>query len=120
MPQHGGARPGAGRKPGSRTEKTAEIALRAVSEGISPLEVLLQAMRAAHANGDLDKAAHYARMAAPYCHPRLNAIAALEVTPEDQQLDADRRPVAVRRLAMLVMAAVREAKETGQIEDPSE
>jgi hypothetical protein len=41
----GGARPGAGRKPGSVTRKTREIAAKATAEGITPLEVMLRAMR---------------------------------------------------------------------------
>jgi hypothetical protein len=44
---HGGKRPGAGRKPGSATEKTREIA---------------------------EQASAYAKDAAPYCHARLGAI----------------------------------------------
>lgn len=41
----GGARAGAGRKPGSVTQKTREIAAKATAEGITPLEVMLRAMR---------------------------------------------------------------------------
>lgn len=49
---HGGARKGAGRKAGSTTRKTREIADRATAEGITPLEVMLRAMRehVSHAN----------------------------------------------------------------------
>jgi hypothetical protein len=42
---HGGKRVGAGRKPGSLTTKTREIASKAAEEGITPLEVMLQNMR---------------------------------------------------------------------------
>ena len=41
----GGKREGAGRKPGSKTKKTAEIALKAAEEGITPLEYMLNVMR---------------------------------------------------------------------------
>ena len=41
----GGRRPGAGRKPGSTTKKTAMIAQQARDAGISPLEVMLSTMR---------------------------------------------------------------------------
>lgn len=41
----GGARPNAGRKPGGANQKTREIADRAAREGITPLEVMLKAMR---------------------------------------------------------------------------
>jgi hypothetical protein len=71
---HGGKRPGAGRKPGSATQKTREIAERAAATGITPLEVILAAMRQAWASGDTVLAARFAKDAAPYCHPRLAAI----------------------------------------------
>ena len=72
----GGRRPGAGRKPGSATRKTREIAERAAAEGITPLEVMLEDMRAKYAAGDLEAAADRARDCAPYMHPRLSSISA--------------------------------------------
>lgn len=41
----GGKREGAGRKPGSLTKRTREVAERAAAEGKTPLEVLLENMR---------------------------------------------------------------------------
>lgn len=70
----GGARKNAGRKAGSATKKTREIADRAAAEGITPLEVMLEAMNAARDGGDMDKAAGFAKDAAPYVHPKLAAI----------------------------------------------
>src|SRR6266511_5331757 len=70
----GGRRPGAGRKPGSATRKTREIAEWAAAEGITPLEVMLADMCAKYAAGDLDAAADRACDCAPYMHPRLSAI----------------------------------------------
>jgi hypothetical protein len=70
----GGARKGAGRKPGSATKKTRAIADKAAAEGITPLEVMLEAMNAFRSAGDLDKAAGFAKDAAPYIHPKLAAI----------------------------------------------
>lgn len=78
--RHGGARKGAGRKPGSTTRKTREIADKAAAAGITPLEVMLEAMNAFRGAGDLEKAASFAKDAAPYMHPRL---AAVEHTGED-------------------------------------
>ena len=75
----GGNRAGAGRKPGSKSQRTlARLALaeRAAAEGVTPLEVMLQAMRAHHAAGDLDAAVAVARDAAPYLHSRLSAVEA--------------------------------------------
>ena len=75
----GGKRVGAGRPAGSATRRTREIADAAAKDGLSPLEVMLRAMRE-HALADRwDQAAAVAK-AAPYCHPRL---AAVEVSGED-------------------------------------
>ena len=76
MAGKGGKRPGAGRKMGSVTKKTREIADRAAAEGITPLEVMIAAMRA-HYDAEpprLDEAAAIAKDAAPYMHPRLAAV----------------------------------------------
>ncbi|KWT72245.1 MULTISPECIES: hypothetical protein [unclassified Variovorax] len=89
----GGARKNAGRKTGSATKKTREIADKAAEEGLTPLEVMLQTMRALVGRFDtLQKAARtdderaavpldfmieasgIAKDAAPYIHPRLAAI----------------------------------------------
>ncbi|MET3481558.1 hypothetical protein [Methylobacterium sp. 1973] len=71
---HGGKRTGAGRKPGSTTQKTREIADKAINEGMSPLEVMLTAMRKHAEMGEWKDAASFAKDAAPYVHPRLAAI----------------------------------------------
>lgn len=70
----GGKREGAGRKPGTANVKTREIANKALEEGISPLEVMLSAMRKAYDSADYKEAATYAKDAAPYVHPRLAAV----------------------------------------------
>mgnify|MGYP001569413853 CR=1 FL=1 len=70
---HGGKRSGAGRRKGSKTQRVQEIAAKAAEEGISPLEVMLGAMRAAWPH-DRDAAARFAKDAAPYIHPRLAAV----------------------------------------------
>lgn len=78
----GGARRGAGRKVGSATKRTREIADRASAEGITPLEYMLQLMHTVAPDDwePKEKAAHQAlrfeaaKAAAPYMHPRLAAI----------------------------------------------
>src|SRR5512144_3006852 len=87
----GGRRPGAGRKPGSATRKTREIAERAAAEGITPLEVMLADMRSKYAAGDLDAAADRARDCAPYLHPRLSSISAdyRRIKSIDEMTDAE-------------------------------
>ena len=78
----GGARPGAGRKPGGKNKRTQEIALRAAESGITPIEVMIQAMQLtwkdalqAEDEGErrkLQKAAvEIAKEAAPYIHPKM-------------------------------------------------
>lgn len=68
----GGVRPGAGRKQGATTKKTRDIADKASSEGVTPLEFMLEVMR----DEDADRAERLdmAKAAAPYIHPRLAAV----------------------------------------------
>lgn len=77
----GGKRPGAGRKKGSLTQKTREIAEQAADAGITPLEYMLQIMRAPSDHEDpkvqgAREAMRFeaAKAAAPYIHPRLAAV----------------------------------------------
>lgn len=79
----GGRRQGAGRKAGSATKKTRAIADRAMEEGISPLEFMLQIMRTEASDSIEDDRVRQsimemrfeaAKAAAPYVHPRLAAI----------------------------------------------
>lgn len=69
---HGGSRPGAGRKVGSLTTKTREIAEKAADGGLMPLEYMLQRLR----DETLDSDARFeaAKQAAPYVHPKLSSI----------------------------------------------
>lgn len=73
MPR-GGKRPGAGRKKGSATKRTRAVADRAAADGVTPLEVMLAAMRDHYKAKHLDEAAKIAAAAAPYMHPRLSAV----------------------------------------------
>ena len=77
----GGKRTGAGRKAGSATRRTREIADRAAENGITPLEYMLEVMRAPSEHEDVRvmlarEAMRFeaAKAAAPYVHPRLAAI----------------------------------------------
>jgi len=78
----GGARKGAGRKKGVATKKTREIADRAASEGITPLEYMLQVMRSEPPEGlegpqilsAMMLRFEAAKAAAPYIHPKLSAV----------------------------------------------
>jgi hypothetical protein len=77
MSNRGGNRPGAGRPQGSKNQRTAEIARTAVVAGITPIEVMLGAMRGLWEVGTPEakrEAATIAKDAAPYIHPRLASI----------------------------------------------
>ena len=82
MPK-GGTRPGAGRKPGSKTKKTALVAQRAAEAGITPLEYMLRVMR--DEGAALAERMDAAKASAPYVHPRLSAVelSLSEVNDED-------------------------------------
>jgi formiminotetrahydrofolate cyclodeaminase len=77
MSGRGGRRPGAGRPPGSKNQRTVEIARAAVEAGITPIEVMLNAMRELWDQGTPEskrEAATIAKDAAPYVHPRLSNV----------------------------------------------
>jgi hypothetical protein len=68
----GGARLGAGRKPGSPNKKTAEVQAAVAATGITPLEYMLSVMRSPETDPRDRLAA--AQAAAPYVHAKLSAI----------------------------------------------
>lgn len=78
----GGIRRGAGRKKGSGNKRSRAIAEKALEQGISPLEYMLDQMRKPYppeadalTKLSLDGLRfEAAKAAAPYVHPRLNAI----------------------------------------------
>jgi hypothetical protein len=71
MPK-GGARKGAGRPKGGKTKRTREIAQKLALTGLTPLEVMLKAMRLYWESGNLDKAAAVAKDAASLHAPSPN------------------------------------------------
>lgn len=70
MNGHGGHRRGAGRKRGSLSTKTREIAEQATASGETPLEYMLRVMRS---STNAERRDRMAAAAAPYVHPRLQA-----------------------------------------------
>lgn len=84
--KNGGARPGAGRKPGAPNKKTAELLETARSEGIMPLDYLLSIMRNSEQKEDVRMDA--AKAAAPYLHPKLSSVEMnAKVTTHEAGLD---------------------------------
>lgn len=71
MPR-GGTRPGAGRPPGSKNQKTRDTAAAAAAAGQTPVEYLLSVMR--NPSRTAAQRLEAAKAAAPYCHPRLSAV----------------------------------------------
>lgn len=77
MAARGGARKGAGRPKTKDTPEgklRQELAIRALTEGKTPLEVILEAMRVAYEEGGAKAAVPFAKEAAPYMHPRLASV----------------------------------------------
>jgi hypothetical protein len=68
----GGARPGSGRKLGSATTKTREIANALAANGLTPLEHMLQVLRDPDSSASEKQWA--AQNAAPYIHPKLSSV----------------------------------------------
>jgi hypothetical protein len=68
----GGKRNGAGRKKGVPNKVTAALRKKLNAAGIAPLEFMLQVMRDVHQ--DLAVRLETAKAAAPYLHPRLQAV----------------------------------------------
>ena len=68
----GGARKGAGRKPGASTKLNQAARERALATGISPLDYMLKLLR----DDDLPRSDRFeaAKAAAPYVHARLAAV----------------------------------------------
>lgn len=69
---HGGKRAGAGRKKGAQNKVNAALREKLNAGGIAPREFMLQVMRDKHQN--LAVRMEMAKAAAPYLHPRLQAI----------------------------------------------
>lgn len=81
----GGKRQGAGRPPGAHNKRSREIAEKAAKRGITPLEYMLKVMR--NGKAPAERRDDMAKAAAPYIHPRLNAI---------QHTGKDGEPILVR------------------------
>lgn len=79
----GGKRNGAGRKKGSKTQKTTKAALKAVSKGITPVEVMLNTMRELYRDGKKTEASAIAKDVAPYTHSRM-PVALIPSKPADE------------------------------------
>ena len=99
----GGSRSGAGRPKGAHNKASDERQAKIAAAGETPLDVMIEAMRAHRDAGDLDKAADRAKDAAPYVHPRLTAV---EATGKDGK-DLIPEGTTNRSLAMAVLPLLR-------------
>jgi hypothetical protein len=114
--ERGGARPGAGREKGSGNKKrSADLVARLHLEGLTPLDVMLNTMKAfwqmaQNPDGTIDRekaqaASMIAKDAAPYVHPRLNSIdnkisGEMNVGSIDAPVKEDRETWLAKREAM--------------------
>lgn len=92
MSQHGGRRPGAGRKPGApnaQTSQRRELVEAAIAKGQSPIEMMLSIMRDETQTVELRLGA--AKAAAPYVHPKLATIEYSVVDPVLQDAESMRK-----------------------------
>lgn len=72
--KHGGAREGAGRKPGAIRKATAAAQAKAAEGGILPLDFMLERMR--NPEAPIADRMDMAKAAAPYVHAKLSSIEA--------------------------------------------
>jgi hypothetical protein len=79
--RRGATREGAGKKPGSVNRKTREIAEKAVADGITPLEIMVQATREVCEKEGTVAAYALARDCAPFLPPRRRPIEAEGLNP---------------------------------------
>lgn len=83
---NGGARPGAGRKPGAVNKRTAELVKAAEAGGIMPLDYMLSIMR--NPNADEEMRMDAAKASAPYVHAKLASIEVnANITAHEASLD---------------------------------
>lgn len=103
---HGGRRAGAGRKKGNlpETRLRKDIALKALADGTTPLEVMLEAMRLAYDEGGPKAAMPFAKECAPYVHPKLANIEA-KVDGTIWQYEAQPIPVEQRNTDSMASTA---------------
>ena len=69
----GGRQPGAGRPKGSKNKHLDPIRKKAIGNGMTPLEVMVDIMNRNLKSKNYDKALQAATAAAPYLHPRLQS-----------------------------------------------
>ena len=110
----GGRRNGAGRPKGALSRRTQQFRLDVESSGLKPLEYLLKVMRDP---GEEDRRRDWAaQAAAPYIHPRPQAVAAEKppvVTREEGDAQLDMLAFA-RQVALVLYLGEKELEEREQ------
>jgi hypothetical protein len=112
----GGYRRVAGRKVGTRDGARTEVAEQIALTGRTPLEVMMEAMGHYQAAGNRDKAVAIAKMAAPYMHARLHAVAGTDGMSRPPVRDEQSLATIARKVALAFRIAS-QGKEAGLIED---
>ncbi len=99
--KRGGKRPGAGRKKGSKNQKTRVFNARIKAADALPLDYMLRVMRDSKANKDRrDK---MAIAAAPYIHPRLQAVEHITPPPDQPTLGGSQDYLVLARQVAVVL-----------------
>lgn len=129
----GGARPGAGRKPGVQNRITQELKAQieeAAKDGVSPLQVITLFMRECWERAQIvdekgkpaldmqiaKEAVVAANMAAPYVHPKVSPIEApTPPPPPDGKTNALED---ARRLAFVITQGIRERSKQSALPKP--
>jgi hypothetical protein len=86
---HGGKRPGAGKKKGTRAKKTVELLEAVASSGETPLEYMLRIMR--DENADNSRRDDMAKAAASYVHSKMPTAIVTPPPPNGPVTDEDQR-----------------------------
>jgi hypothetical protein len=81
MPR-GGKRPGSGRPPGSRNQRTKELQERLDRAGCDPISALIRLAQHAEAEGDLTLAEKCWRGLLPYAGPRPTMLRQVSAVPD--------------------------------------
>lgn len=125
----GGRQPGAGRPVGARSRQTIEREQRtkayqsqAETDGLLPLDVMLEGMRNAYRRGDIEAAEVFARDAAPYIHARL-ASTETKLQSENVHRVVSEKPLSMdewQEMASQMQSHANDAVSASDIEEPDE
>ena len=113
---HGGKRPGAGRPKGAVNKSTQQLQRNIKNSGLTPVEHMLKVMRNPRASAQRRDWA--AAAAAPYIHPRIQAVQSEPEKPILQEQEDQIDMIAFARQVALVLYLADKKLEKEEDEDP--